>query len=184
MEIIITFIIVSLVILLQLVVVPAIILKRAKKFSQFYKYPVYLLNSDEINAFSIFSIWGKFIVVTKELIDREDEKHINAALAHEVGHLESNHHLKMLGIIVLIVILFTFFIIRYPLLILPFIMVVFISQRYLLRRFELNADNFATKIINKDLLIDLIMKYNDKTSTFLSTHPNIQVRLKNINRIK
>ncbi len=184
MEIIITFIIVSLVILLQLVVVPAIILKRAKRLFKFYKYPVYLLDSDEINAFSIFSIWGKFIVVTKELIDREDESHVNAALAHEVGHLESNHHLKMLGIIISIIFLFTLFIIKYPLLILPFILIVFASQRYLLRKFELNADNFATKIINKDLLVDLIMKYNDRTTTFLSTHPNIQVRLKNINRVK
>jgi Zn-dependent protease with chaperone function len=71
-DLIITFGLLTLVILLEFVVVPAIVLKRVTKFSTLYDYPIYIVNSNEVNAYSLNSVWGKFIVITRGLVNEED----------------------------------------------------------------------------------------------------------------
>ncbi|AAK43331.1 peptidase M48 Ste24p [Saccharolobus solfataricus] len=181
MDLIITFGLLTLVVLLEFIVVPAIILKRGTKFSTIYNYPIYIINSTEINAYSLTSVWGKFIVLTRGLVNGEDEEHIKAAIMHEVGHLKLNHHVKMSLYIISVIMVFTYLLGVNMLTLIPFALVALLVQRYLQRRLELGADRFALRFINKKMLEDLITKYDMKETTFLSTHPNIHVRLKNIN---
>ncbi|WP_338599343.1 M48 family metalloprotease [Sulfolobus tengchongensis] len=181
MDLIITFGLVTLVIMLQFAVVPGIILKRATKVSELNGYPIYMIESNDINAFSLISIWGKHILVTKGLLSKEDNEHIAAALMHEIGHIRLNHHIKMSLCIISIIIVFTY-LLNYVIFLVPFVISVLAIQRYLQRRFELEADKFATKFINAKLLHDLITKYGENKISFLSTHPNIKIRLKNISK--
>lgn len=184
MNLFITFVLVPLVIILEFIVVPALVLKKSTKISYINNYPVFMINSNEINAYSLTSIWGKFIVISKGLILNEDKNHVYAAIAHELGHIKLNHHLKMNLFIVMVIVIFSF-LISYPILLIPFTVFALILQRYISRTLELNADKYAVKMTkNKQLLEELIIKYNDRKTTFLSTHPNIQARLKNINNVK
>ncbi|QGA67972.1 M48 family metalloprotease [Sulfolobus sp. E11-6] len=182
MDLIITFGLLTLVILLEFIVVPAIMLKRTIRFSTIWNYPIYIVNSNEVNAYSLTSVWGKFIVITRGLVNGEDEEHIKAAIMHEVGHLKLNHHVKMSLYIISIIVTFSYLLNFNLFALIPFAFFALFMQRYFQRRFELSADKFALRFTNRRLLEDLIIKYNVKETTFLSTHPNIHVRLKNINQ--
>ncbi|ACP36277.1 peptidase M48 Ste24p [Sulfolobus islandicus Y.G.57.14] len=182
MDLIITFGLLTLVILLEFVVVPAIVLKRVTKFSTLYDYPIYIVNSNEVNAYSLNSVWGKFIVITRGLVNEEDEEHVRAAIMHELGHLKLNHHVKMSLYIISVIIAFTYLLNLNLFVLIPFGLFALFMQRYFQRRFELSADKFALRFTNRRLLEDLITKYDVKETTFLSTHPNIHVRLKNIDQ--
>ncbi|MEM0091132.1 MAG: M48 family metalloprotease [Saccharolobus sp.] len=184
MNLLITFALVPLIIVLEFIVLPAIILKKViKRLYILDNYPIFVLNSNSNNAFSFTSIWGKFIVITSSLLNKEDDEHINAVIAHELGHIKLNHHIKMTIFIISIIIMLSS-VLNYPLLVPLFAVFALFSQRYIQRRLELEADKFATIYVNKDLLKDIIIKYNDNKTSLLSTHPSTQVRLKNISNVK
>jgi Zn-dependent protease with chaperone function len=101
---------------------------------------------------------------------------------HELGHLKLNHHVKMSLYIISVIIAFTYLLNLNLFVLIPFGLFALFMQRYFQRRFELSADKFALRFTNRRLLEDLITKYDVKETTFLSTHPNIHVRLKNIDQ--
>jgi len=132
-------------------------------------------DSNDVNAFSTS---GNTIIVTSSLLNL-DKKEIMAAIAHELGHIKMKHHIKNLLIISLILIGF-FSLLNMPLFALLFLLLGFLVQRFISRKFELEADKYAAKLTSKEALVLLINNYGDPSSSILSTHPSSILRVKKI----
>ncbi|MBW9140707.1 MAG: M48 family metalloprotease [Candidatus Aramenus sp.] len=134
-----------------------------------------LKDDSRVNAFSLVN---NVIVVTSSLLQLKDEE-VLAAIAHEVGHLKMRHHLKSLAITSAVVLSFFLLLGSLPLA-LSVSLLGIVIQRYFSRRFEVEADKFASELVDKHSLIALIMNYGDTSSSFLSTHPSSVARIKKI----
>ncbi|MCI2414239.1 MAG: M48 family metalloprotease [Candidatus Aramenus sp.] len=134
-----------------------------------------LKEDPRVNAFSLVN---NVIVVTSSLLHLKEEE-ILAAIAHEVGHLKMRHHLKSLAIISAVVLSFFLLLGSLPLALAVSLLGIVI-QRYLSRQFEVEADKFASGLVDKHSLITLIMNYGETSSSFLSTHPSSVARIKKI----
>ncbi len=135
--------------------------------------------SSSVNA---FSLPGGTILVTSALLAQSNDE-ILAAVAHELGHISRKHHLK--GFIV------TGMLISSAILALGYlgylagaflILFSFLFQRFLSRRFEFEADSYATALVGRESYSNLLMKYESSGEgrSILSTHPTVWERLKKI----
>jgi Zn-dependent protease with chaperone function len=129
----------------------------------------------DVNAFSIS---GNTVIITSSLLNL-DKREVMAAIAHEVGHIKMKHHVKNLIIISIMIIGF-FLLLNMPLFTLSFLLTGFLIQRFISRKFELEADKYAAKITSKEALISLLNNYGDSSSSILSTHPSSILRVKKI----
>ncbi|AEE93950.1 peptidase M48, Ste24p [Acidianus hospitalis W1] len=129
-----------------------------------------------VNAFSV--ITGKILVTSASLNLPKDE--LDAMIAHEMGHIKLHHHLKMLILVNLLVLLF-FYTAEFSLFlfIISGISIVLI-QRFISRKFEIQADRYASQLVGKGSLMNLIMKYGENKSSIFSTHPPSSARIKKI----
>lgn len=132
-------------------------------------------NGDYVNAFSLYN--GSIIITSRSLSLEESE--IKAIIAHELGHLKLHHHLKML--LILNALLFiTLISISYLPIFIPLIIFFVLFQRFLSRKFELEADYYAARLVGKDALKKVILNYGENKSNILSTHPSSLTRIKKI----
>ncbi|BDC19569.1 M48 family metallopeptidase [Acidianus sp. HS-5] len=129
-----------------------------------------------INAFSVIS--GKILITSASLNLPKDE--LDAMIAHEMGHIKLHHHLKMLILVNALVLLFFYTAeISLILFVIAGISIVLI-QRFISRKFEIQADKYASKLVGKGSLVNLISKYGEIKSNIFSTHPPSSVRIKKI----
>lgn len=129
-----------------------------------------------VNALSV--ITGKILLTSASLNLPKDE--LDAMLAHEMGHIRLHHHLKMLILVNLMVLLFFYTAeISLPLFVAMGILIVLV-QRFISRRFEIEADRYASRLVGRKPLVNLIMKYGEDKSGLFSTHPSSSARIKKI----
>ncbi|WP_187152675.1 M48 family metalloprotease [Acidianus manzaensis] len=132
-------------------------------------------DGDYINAFSLYN--GDIILTSASLNLKEEE--IKAMIAHELGHIKLHHHIKML-ILINILVFALLNSVTNILFFIPLAITLILFQRYLSRFFELQADSFATRIVDKEVLHEIIIKYGERKSNILSTHPSALTRIKKI----
>lgn len=137
--------------------------------------PIKIKKSQYVNAFSLYN--GTIILTSKSLELEENE--VKAIVAHELGHLKLHHHLKMLIVINLLVFILLNLVNELIGFILTAIFLI-LFQRFLSRRFELEADLFASQMVGKEFLKKVILTYGETKSNILSTHPSSLTRVKNI----
>ena len=129
-----------------------------------------------INAFSV--ITGKILITSASLNLPKCE--LDAMIAHEMGHIKLHHHLKMLILVNFLVLAFFYTAeVSIFLFIIMGISIVLI-QRFISRKFEIQADKYASKLVGRDSLVNLISKYGETKSSLFSTHPPSSVRIKKI----
>ncbi len=129
-----------------------------------------------INAFSVIS--GKILITSASLNLPKDE--LDAMIAHEMGHIKLHHHLKMLLLVNVLVFLFFYTAeISLVLFIVSGISII-LFQRFISRKFEIQADKYASKLVGRGSLVNLISKYGETRSNIFSTHPPSSVRIKKI----
>jgi len=131
------------------------------------------------------------IILTDELVHlAENDQEILAVLAHEIGHVENQHGLRMViekaGVVFIISVLLGDITSTSTLAgVLPTVLV---QSRYS-RKFETEADTFAAQyLIHKGLgtaplqqmLLKLSGAHSDPSSELLSTHPQTQKRIQHL----
>ncbi len=134
-----------------------------------------LKEDPRVNAFSLVN---NVVVITSSALQLS-EGEVLAAIAHEVGHLKMRHHLKGLAIVSVIVMAFFLLLNSIPLALAVSLLGVAI-QRFFSRRFEIQADRFAARLVDRQSIINLIANYGEATSSFLSTHPSSITRIRKI----
>ncbi len=154
-----------------------------KKTSEFENYNIYVDNEDsQINAFT-FLWWN--IVVTKSLLDEaEYEEEVIFVIAHEIGHVQSRHNLKLLARDLPL---------KMTLFFLGFDINLWITNatdaaiNAFSRKAEGDADIIAIKILKKNWLNPYCAsKFFEKTAQspleFMSSHPANDSRIENIKK--
>lgn len=150
-----------------------------------YNYHFILMDSDEINA---FTLPGGYVIVNRGLVEFvKDPSELAAVIAHELGHVEKRHIVtklvKELGVTLLFSVLT-----GGDASILKEISRSAMSTLFD-RRQEQEADQFAFKVmvqaqLNPHLLADFFGRLSDEygdhdeVPTWLTTHPNHQSRIK------
>ncbi len=158
------------------------IMKRRSYLLKNEKYEIRVLKGhSQINAFSVRGLKRGYIFLTENTASL-GENNVNAVIAHEIGHLEKGHHVKMALLVGSLISLSMFFLLNgMSWIAIPILLFTVLTQKTLTRKFELEADKYALKLVPSQDLANLISSYGDKKSTILSTHPDILTRLKNLN---
>ncbi len=145
------------------------------------KYELRVLRGySQVNAFSIRGLTKGYIFLSDALLSL-DKSNLDAVIAHERGHLEMKHHIKMELIIGIPITLSLYLLMNgMTWFAIPLLVSTVILQRYVSRRFELEADRYALRTVSPHDLASLISSYGEKRSNFLSTHPDMLTRLKNL----
>lgn len=150
-----------------------------------YQYQWYVVDNDDINA---FAVPGGTIIVNSGLLQKADSPNeLAAVLAHEVQHVEQRHALKNMlhsaGVasVVLLVLGDTNTVMM--------IMAQQISTQYFSRQVEVEADLKGAQLLTKNQIDPsgmpsffkkMAAEYKDKDNmpTWLSSHPEMQARIK------
>ncbi|BCU69398.1 M48 family metallopeptidase [Stygiolobus caldivivus] len=138
---------------------------------------VYEKDSPQVNAFVI----GKDkLVITSAALSLEPND-IRAILAHELAHLELKHYIfyRLFLIITVIAGITLGLLNELPILVFTYL-IIFILQRFVQRRLELDADRMASKVVGVDQMKAVLLKYGDTSSNMFSSHPSILTRLSNL----
>ncbi|WP_168066690.1 M48 family metalloprotease [Sulfolobus sp. S-194] len=147
-------------------------LKRLKSLFTIEGIKVFLDDNESINAYII----GKNLVITKGFL-RLDKSEQRAILAHEMSHMVLNHYLKM-KILVAVGLIFSLFLFQFNIVLsLISLILVFLLQKFVSKRQEIQADRLAYSIVGDELKL-VIKKYGDVESSIFSSHPTINTRLK------
>ena len=148
---------------------------KTKKLFEVDGIKVYLKESDQVNA---FVIGRDKLVITSTTLSLPKEE-IRAILAHELSHIELGHY-KITRLFLFLVVslgIILGLLNEIPLLVFSYL-VLFLLQRFIQRRLELEADKMAVKIVNREVFRSVLLKYGDRTSNVFSTHPSLSARLK------
>lgn len=147
-----------------------------------------------LGAPNAFALPGRTIVVTDEMVDFvHDDNELMAVLAHEVGHLNGRHAMRMVlqqsGIAVLVTALagdavgMTILAVLVP--------ATLLNARYS-REFELEADDYALALLARhdrspQSFVDVLRRFsqdkrtadaNDPVLRYLSSHPDLEERIR------
>lgn len=145
-----------------------------------YNIDISISNQKEPNAFAMMG--GKIVITKGMLKEIQNENELTFILGHEMGHFKHRDHLKGLGNGIIIAMISQF---------IPnsFIQnVISLNSLNYSKVQESSADIFAIEMmmcrykntIGSSSLFDRMSK-DDKWSDFLSTHPNFNKRVKEIN---
>jgi len=160
---------------------------------------VYLLDFDIPNALVLGFIPGtEYILVLGRLEKWFTHNEIRAILAHELGHVRDHPYTWPLVTIIVIDIAKIFIPkvtieIPYaiPLTLIYILCIFLIATPTMCRLFEKRADIFAAKLVGKELYINTLVKVHKllghvekipKTIQILLTHPDLQTRIKTIQK--
>lgn len=164
-------------------------------------YFVYILDKDIVNIYAT-GLYGKSksILIGRGLLEKMEEKHILNLLAHEIGHLDSNHlfqaylanitaiSIYMISSYFLFPVFATFgdytegalVAIHGCLLGLLLVVIPGIVQK----NFELEADSYAANIVGKEVYSDALLKLNEITNLEMEketfNYPTLSKRLRNV----
>lgn len=176
----ITFSLLSLIFLVLYFATLKLIYSASRHLTNFNGIEIRVYNSSVVNAFSMYIPFKNVIFTSSEALKIGNEK-FRAMVMHEYGHIKLRHTLISL-FVTLTTVIITFYLFIIGLRIETFIEIALLLfvQRYISRRMEVEADKFASKYVNKDILISLVRDYGDSKESFLSTHPSIENRVKAI----
>ena len=144
--------------------------RKAVKLFEVNGLKVYVIASNEVNAF----VDGKKLFITRGALNLSDDE-IEVLLSHELSHVVLHH--SRFNILLTFLILFTVSVIAQFSLFLSFLvsLLSLFVQRHIRRRQEVEADRLASLVVGKERLASLIRKYDNPNSSLLSTHPPLSV---------
>lgn len=160
-----------------------------------------IMDTDSVKIANAYQSKKHFIYITSYLLSNLTKEEVEGVVAHEMGHSVMRHNLKLV-----LITWFTLFIgfngFFYPLVMKRFYFLIIIAFIFMYamfmgiisliqRRYEVKADLFACKFVDKDNVISALVKVNklnkvpDKFSKFSLlanlSHPSTTVRIKKIN---
>lgn len=160
-----------------------------------YPFQFYIVKSSEVNA---FALPGGFVVINSQLIlDSDSANEVQGVLAHEIGHIAKQHHLRQLvktaGLYLIVDAIIGD--------VSGFLAVLVENSSYLLtqkfsRDYESEADDYAWNLlvnagITPEGMISFFRKLHEKQAdsswssleeklNFLSTHPTTESRIQQL----
>ncbi|MEM3946697.1 MAG: M48 family metallopeptidase [Metallosphaera sp.] len=170
------------------IIIPAIMVKRYHDLDSIsinqleeksgVKIKVKVNSDDSVNA---FSLPNKVVIVTRALLNNEND--LQAALAHEIGHIKGKHHIKTFLMLIGLTIISIYVILDYNLLLgIGTVLLEIIISKFVSRYFEYSADRYAVTLVGRDQYLKLLTSYGnlEEKSSIFSTHPAVINRLKKI----
>ncbi len=178
----ISFILLSAIFILLYNIVVLTLYKKTRIIESINGVEIRVYNSNVVNAYSMFIpfLAKNFIIISAGVLNLSDNEK-RAIIMHEYGHISKGHTVYSF-ILISLTVLTTFYLFAEGLIVGAFLITLAIIplQRYLSRKMELDADKFASRYVDKDVLISLIQKYGDEKASIFSTHPSVSLRIKAI----
>ncbi len=157
---------------------------------------VYVINSSNLglNAFQIGGS-GKYVLLSSKLFENLNDREITAVIAHEFAHIKLRHVLKNQVFVYIILgvginSLFVFNSLLYTAIVLSSLVPIALGMNILLKRkFDYEADSYASKFVDRKYLISSLNKINSLLypqplikEGFM--HPLIKKRIEKLQKFK
>lgn len=157
----------SLIIVFPFTALPWIMKRKSYLISE-EKYEVRVMRGhSQINAFSIRGLRKGYIFLTESAASLDENK-LKAVIAHEIGHLERNHHVKMALLMGSLITISMFLLLDgMSWVAIPVLLLAMLAQKSLSRKFELEADRYALRLVPCQDLVSLISSYGDREASIL-----------------
>jgi Zn-dependent protease with chaperone function len=163
---------------------------------------IYIINQDILNAYATGVIpFTKIILLGKTLFEKLSQDEIDAIIAHEMGHIQKNHLFKLFLInsiwAYLIIISFSFLIFPYAkqtnytgLIVSVYYGLLsgggtLIVLGWFQKKFELEADSYASTLVKVEFVKDMLHKLNEESKGLMTkwsfNYPTLKERINNLN---
>ena len=113
---------------------------------------VYLLESSKFFAVALGHRRGSAIFFSSGLVDALGDRDLQAVVAHELGHIQSNHQARTTLFVAALFLAKAFFTLG-----LPFVVGAYLLYMALLRRHEFQADAYAAKLTSEPELRSMLL---------------------------
>jgi Zn-dependent protease with chaperone function len=175
--------------------------EQVKKWSG-KKIRIYIINQDILNAYATGVIpFTKIILLGKPIFEKLSQEERDAIIAHEMGHIQKNHLFKLFLIhsiwAYLVIISFNFLIFPYAqqtnytgLIVSVYYGLLggggtVIVSGWFQKKFELEADSYASTLVKVEFVKDMLHKLNEESNGLMTkwsfNYPTLKERINNLN---